>query len=132
MLALKARPRQATRAADFVAFVQRESDWLDDYALFRALRDRFASQPWWQWPDGLGPRQPSALAAAIFEHDRVEEQRVELDRLIEGLGDVATLPFLPVDALKAPDIASLARWLTPQGQETRDQELTREREEATR
>jgi anion-transporting ArsA/GET3 family ATPase len=80
----------------------------------------------------LPPAVASALAAAIFEHDRVEEQRTELDRLIDGLGEVATLPFLPVDALKAPDIASLARWLTPQGQALRDEELTREREEATR
>ncbi len=46
------------------AFVQREADWLDDYVLFRALRDRFASQPWWEWPDGLSTRQPSALAVA--------------------------------------------------------------------
>ncbi|MEO5819226.1 MAG: 4-alpha-glucanotransferase, partial [Vicinamibacteraceae bacterium] len=56
--------RQTTRAADFVGFVQREADWLDDYALFRALRDRFESQPWWEWPDGLSTRQPSALDVA--------------------------------------------------------------------
>ena len=36
--------------------MEREADWLDDYALFRALRDRFASQPWWDWPDGLSTR----------------------------------------------------------------------------
>ncbi len=55
---------QTRRAADFVAFVQREADWLDDYALFRALRDRFESQPWWEWPDGLDSRQPAALDSA--------------------------------------------------------------------
>ena len=52
------------RAAEFASFVQREAEWLDDYVLFRALRDRFASQPWWEWPDGLSARQPSALAVA--------------------------------------------------------------------
>jgi 4-alpha-glucanotransferase len=56
--------RQTPRAAAFAGFVQREADWLDDYVLFRALRDRFDSQPWWDWPDGLSTRQPSALAVA--------------------------------------------------------------------
>jgi 4-alpha-glucanotransferase len=55
---------QTPRAADFVGYVLREADWLDDYGLFRALRDRFESQPWWEWPDGLSTRQPSALAVA--------------------------------------------------------------------
>lgn len=55
---------QTPRAAEFVGYVQREADWLDDYGLFRALRERFESQPWWEWPDGLSTRQPSALAVA--------------------------------------------------------------------
>ncbi len=55
---------QTPRAAELVAYVQREADWLDDYGLFRALRERFESQPWWEWPDGLSTRQPSALAVA--------------------------------------------------------------------
>ena len=54
--------RHMARVAEFASFMQREADWLDDYVLFRALRDRFASQPWWEWPDGLSTRQPSALA----------------------------------------------------------------------
>ena len=52
------------RAQAFAAFVRREWAWLDDYLLFRALRDRFQGQPWWEWPDGLSQRQPSALAVA--------------------------------------------------------------------
>ena len=57
-------PRHIARAAELAAFMEREAEWLDDYVLFRALRDRFASQPWWEWPDGLAARQPSALAVA--------------------------------------------------------------------
>jgi 4-alpha-glucanotransferase len=57
------RPR-SPRAADFIAFVGREAGWLDDYVLYRALRDRFDAQPWWDWPDGLSTRQPSALDIA--------------------------------------------------------------------
>jgi 4-alpha-glucanotransferase len=61
------------RAAEFVRFRQREAEWLDDYCLYRALRDRFASQPWWEWPDGLAAREPSSVTAARRELDR--EQR---------------------------------------------------------
>ncbi|HEX2861223.1 MAG TPA: 4-alpha-glucanotransferase [Lacunisphaera sp.] len=35
---------------DYAAFCQRETAWLDDYAYFRALKDHFGGQPWWEWP----------------------------------------------------------------------------------
>lgn len=34
---------------DFAAFVDQESDWLDDYVLFQALKDRHQQAPWWEW-----------------------------------------------------------------------------------
>lgn len=37
--------------------------WLDDYALYAALR-RERGVPWWEWPSPLRDRQPQALAAA--------------------------------------------------------------------
>ena len=51
------------RAAAFEAFVERERDWLDDYALFRALHDAVRSPR----RGGTGPsrwraREPAALA----------------------------------------------------------------------
>ena len=47
--------------ADFAA---RHRDWLDDYALFRALKDHFDFVAWEQWPDELRRRDPGALARA--------------------------------------------------------------------
>jgi hypothetical protein len=73
-----------------------------------------------------------ALAAAQFEHERVEDQREELERLTSAVGEVATLPFLAVDALRTADVASLARWLTPQGQESRAGALARDGQGAAR
>ncbi|MDO4806646.1 MAG: 4-alpha-glucanotransferase [Coriobacteriales bacterium] len=32
-------------------FVQENDDWLDDYALFMAIKRRFGMAPWYQWPD---------------------------------------------------------------------------------
>ena len=42
-------------------FCQKEARWLEDYALFMALKDRFDGVPWQSWPEGLRRRQPQAL-----------------------------------------------------------------------
>jgi len=43
--------------------------WLKDYALFRALRDRYG-RPWTTWPRGLRDRDPQALKRARAEHEK--------------------------------------------------------------
>lgn len=62
--------RQATAAqhADFEQFCQAEAEWLDDFALFMALKDAHNGQPWTQWAMALRGRQPTALKAAISAH----------------------------------------------------------------
>ncbi len=41
--------------------------WLDDYALFMALKDKFGGASWFQWPEELRRRDPAALRAAKKE-----------------------------------------------------------------
>lgn len=41
------------RAAAFARFVERESGWLESYALFRVLVERRGSEQWDQWPEEL-------------------------------------------------------------------------------
>jgi 4-alpha-glucanotransferase len=57
--------------ASFERFCVRQDFWLDAYALFAALKERFAGQPWIEWPleirrrsrdDLLAVRQELALA----------------------------------------------------------------------
>ena len=48
-------------------FAERNRDWLGDYALFRALKERFNWKAWDSWPSDLAARDPSALAAARHE-----------------------------------------------------------------
>ncbi len=60
------RARRAERAA-FDDFVHQNSYWLDDYALFRALKDRFEFRSWEEWPGGLAGREPGAMAIARRE-----------------------------------------------------------------
>jgi 4-alpha-glucanotransferase len=52
-------------AADSVAFSRfcaEQGDWLEDYALFRALADRFATFQWTAWPGDISRRDPAAVA----------------------------------------------------------------------
>lgn len=46
-----------------------EKDWIDDYALFMALRESYSDAPWEQWPNDLLLRKPDALARARHELD---------------------------------------------------------------
>jgi 4-alpha-glucanotransferase len=48
----------------FETFAQREAHWLDDYALFRALKDAHNGVAWIDWEPALVRRTPSALARA--------------------------------------------------------------------
>lgn len=44
------------------AFAAENAAWLDDYALFMALKQRFAMRPWSEWPEDIRLRRPEALA----------------------------------------------------------------------
>jgi 4-alpha-glucanotransferase len=52
------------RAHELEAFRAAHRDWLDDYALFRALKDAHGGSAWWQWSEALQRREPAALAEA--------------------------------------------------------------------
>jgi len=53
---------QPERAA-FQAFASEQEHWLDDFALFMAIREEHGG-PWWHWPPALRDRAPEALADA--------------------------------------------------------------------
>ena len=36
---------------DLAAFRARHAAWLEGYAYFSALKDHYAGQPWWEWPE---------------------------------------------------------------------------------
>ena len=49
---------------DFAAFCEEQKDWLEDYALFMALKGEHNGLSWFQWPEELRLRRPDALARA--------------------------------------------------------------------
>ncbi len=48
----------------FKIFKEEEAAWLDDYALFMALKDAHGGLPWNAWEAGARDRQPTVLAEA--------------------------------------------------------------------
>ena len=49
---------------DFEAFCRENAYWLEDYALFMALKEAFDGAPWLEWEEGLKNREPEALQTA--------------------------------------------------------------------
>jgi 4-alpha-glucanotransferase len=90
----------------FARFVRAHRGWLEPYALFENLSQRFGSSPWWDWPAPYRDREAAALRecraasrdqlrALIFEQYVFELQwsalkRYANDRGVHLFGD---LPF---------------------------------------
>jgi 4-alpha-glucanotransferase len=57
--------------------------WVDDAALFFALRHRFNGEPYWNWPTELRCRAPEALAAARKQLETEVDREIALQYLFE-------------------------------------------------
>lgn len=53
--------RRVREDEDFAAFRSREAGWLDDYALFMALKEHFGGAPWLDWDADIRLRKPAAV-----------------------------------------------------------------------
>jgi 4-alpha-glucanotransferase len=53
--------------SSFETFAQKHAHWLEDYALFRALKDAHGGVAWNKWEPSLLRRTPSALTRAREE-----------------------------------------------------------------
>ena len=56
--------RGGFRDEPFVAFVEEHRSWLDDFALYGAIKDQHGGKPWSLWPAPLRLRRPEALRDA--------------------------------------------------------------------
>jgi 4-alpha-glucanotransferase len=57
----------SSRRDSLSAFCAEQSDWLDDYALFMALKDAQGQKAWNLWPKSLATGQTNAMAQANRE-----------------------------------------------------------------
>lgn len=54
---------------EFQAFRETEKTWLDDYALYRALKNIHNNAAWYTWPKPIRQRQSGALAEATLKYN---------------------------------------------------------------
>ncbi len=76
-------------ARAFEQFAAEQAPWLDDYALFMALKDAHGGQPWNTWEPALRARDPEALAGARAAH----AQAIELQQFLQFLFFQQWLPL---------------------------------------
>ncbi len=67
VLALACRRLLAQAPHQYQTFCRENQFWLEDYALFMALKNKNGGGPWTQWPQPLKNREPQALAQAREE-----------------------------------------------------------------
>lgn len=65
---------QSPPHAEYEEFRSAQDYWLDDYALYCALREEQGGQPWYLWPQALRDREPSALVQARVRCRRAMEK----------------------------------------------------------
>jgi 4-alpha-glucanotransferase len=56
--------------SELATFAERQAPWLDDYALFMALKEAHQGAPWNQWPRAIAFRLPAAMQAWRRRLDR--------------------------------------------------------------
>jgi 4-alpha-glucanotransferase len=97
---------------EFDAFVQENADWLEDYALFMTLKDRYQGQPWQKWSLSLMMRLPAMMENCrreladqirfryflqyVFFRQWKALRRYANDRGIKIIGDVPI--YVPLDS----------------------------------
>jgi len=61
---------------EFEVFRHENAWWLDDYCVFRTLRDAHGHQPWYRWAEPIRLRNRDAIAAAVSQLGReIEAER---------------------------------------------------------
>lgn len=89
---------------EFEAYLSENAAWLDDYALFMALKEEHGGAAWSAWPEEIALRRPDALDHArqalrdevrrhqfsqfLFDRQWAEVRRYANDREIEIIGDL--------------------------------------------
>jgi 4-alpha-glucanotransferase len=77
--------------ASFDHFSRQASSWLDDYALYRALKDAQGGKSWNEWEPELTRRDGAALKSArAYLHEQVEAQKFYQFLFFKQWGELKT------------------------------------------
>lgn len=116
--------------AEYKEFVKKNAYWLDDYALYMAVKNEFDGVSWAEWDDDIKQRKPKALAAYKKKcADEIEFYRFQQylfatqwqalkqyanERGIEIVGDIPIyVAFDSADTWASPKLFQLDESCTP-------------------
>ncbi len=116
--------------ADYQAFVKENGDWLDDYALYMAVKNSFGGVSWSEWDEDIKLRRPAALkryrekyAEEVdfyrFQQYLFAKQWFALKAYANGMGIeiIGDIPiyvaFDSADTWANPELFQLDKTLTP-------------------
>lgn len=63
--------RECNKGEEYLAFIEKESFWLEDYCMYRALKNENAGAPWDKWDKAIRKREKKAMDAV---RDRLAEE----------------------------------------------------------
>ncbi|MFH0985330.1 MAG: 4-alpha-glucanotransferase [Candidatus Omnitrophota bacterium] len=63
-----ASPASSKRGKGFLSFLKEHRSWLEDYAIFKTLKEEFPMSGWADWPEGLRDKQAKPVAAIVRKH----------------------------------------------------------------
>lgn len=66
---------------DYARFCAENSGWLEDHALFMAIKGRYGGASWHSWTKSLKERQPEALA----DFGQEQGQRISMEKAVQYL-----------------------------------------------
>lgn len=93
LLAEAARNLLSDPPDDYEEYCRSSSAWLDEFALFMALKDSHQGAPWWEWESGLSLRSHDELQRArarlTAEMDNVRAQQYLFERQWAGVRQAA-------------------------------------------
>ena len=115
---------------EFIQFCEQNAYWLDDYALYMAVKNSFDGKSWSEWDEGIRLRKPEAMAAYrekfseeicfyqfqqyLFAKQWMDLKKYANDKKIEIIGDIPIyVAFDSADTWANPELFQLDEDLIP-------------------
>ena len=99
--------------AEFAAFCEQNKWWLDDFALFMAVKDRFEGKPWIEWAEDIRLRWQNAMdyyrRELYFEVEYYKYLQFKFDQQWRALKAYANEKGIRIIG----DIPSMWHWILP-------------------
>ncbi len=73
--------RRSDHKAEYSMFLKENEYWIEDYALFKALKDHYNGAPWYEWSEGERERD----AEALDKFKKKKAEKIEKEKIKQFL-----------------------------------------------